>query len=149
MTGLRDLTDCSRLQGPLVVRGASEPDWGPADLTATTAPGDTRAPAVRLRLARGQTATTLRRHGLVVRIVADEWIAGRVAIRIRGQARRKAFQSGRGGTARVAVRLPRAVAHRLARLRHARIGVKVVARDAAGNRTIASKWFRIPAGGGR
>jgi len=153
MTGLRDLTDCSRLQGPLVVRGASEPDWGPAGVTATTAPGggpaDTQAPAVRLSLARGQTRKTLRRRGLVVRIAADERIAGRLAVGVRGHARRKAFRSGRGGTARVTVRLPRVVGRRLARGRRARIAVEVVASDAAGNRTRASRSFRIPTGGAR
>lgn len=114
--------------GQLLVAGAAEPDWGPADVPpARKAPEPKPRPAGKLRLEVGKT--TLRkalRRGLRVRVQVPA--AGKLA----GSARRgrRAVASGRArvkaaGTATLTLRFTRQAKRTIARSRRAGLTVKV------------------------
>ncbi len=137
-----DLDGCSGAEGAgVLIPGAHDPDWGPADLPAT-APGPQPGPSptgptpgptvptpspsptpggagagLRVAVVGGRLGTVLRR-GLVVRVTAPAQVTVRQAGRVVGRAR---------GTGSVRVRLTPGARRRLARTRTARFAVQAVA----------------------
>lgn len=134
-----DLDGCTGAESAgVLVQGAHDPDWGPADLPAASPgtsagsppPGPTAGPAspgapsmpggtpsaLRVSVVRARLGTVLRR-GLVVRVTKPAQVTVLQAGRILGRAR------GRGS---VRVRLTQAARRRLTRTRTARFTVRAV-----------------------
>jgi hypothetical protein len=117
-----DSTDCSWAQPHRIIAGASQPDWGPADVTPTAskAPGSTprRLRALKVRAPASIKRAVLLRTGVRVRITAAQ--AGRATAVLRLGRRVIARRSRRLAAKRSAVLVLRPPRRQAARLRHTR-----------------------------
>ena len=127
--GALDSLDCSWGQPHRIIAGASQPDWGPADVgpatasTPATAPSASRGAKTRRRplvvvAPRSITRATLLRRGVKVKITATQ--AGRAAATLRLGRRVVARRSRRVAVKRTAVLILKPSRRQAARVRHAR-----------------------------
>ena len=124
--GALDSTDCSWAQPHRIIAGASQPDWGPADVTpaAAQAPGSAppragaRRRALVVRAPASIKRTVLLHNGVKVRITAAQ--AGRATAALRLGRRVLARGSRRLAAKRSAVLVLKPSRRQAARVRHAR-----------------------------
>jgi hypothetical protein len=144
---LPDLAACNGAARPLVIAGASDPDWGPAAPPAPAEPR--REDTLALRLA---SVKTLARRGLRVTatctarcaLSATLTIDARTARRLGLGRKATRIASGRAsaGQTTVTLRLTKAAARRAKRLANARATLAVTA-TAAGERATETRRVRL------
>jgi hypothetical protein len=124
--GALDSTDCTWEQPHRIIAGASQPDWGPADVSAAPAeaPGsaprrtNTRRRTLVVRAPASIKRTVLLRSGLKVRITAAR--DGRATAALRLTRRTVARRSRRLAAGRTTVLVLKPSRQQASRVRHAR-----------------------------
>jgi hypothetical protein len=123
--GALDSTDCSWAQPHLIIAGASQPDWGPADVTAAPAPSASTSPGANtphrplvVRAPASIKRGALRRRGVRITVTAAQ--AGSVAATLRLGRRVLARRSRPLAAMRTTVLILKPSRRQAARVRHAR-----------------------------
>jgi hypothetical protein len=159
----RATADCAAASPALLIGGASQPDWGPADVNPGARPpvaggggpsgGQTPAAAPTLTV-KSARAKAIARKGLAIKVAcpaactirAELLLDKATAHKLRLKGKRVAGTATRtlaaAGSATLAVRPAKRLRKRVARLKGARLTVRVTVVDAAGAKQVLRKTVR-------